>query len=737
MRSVKLALFVSFAQTICIIGYVRNHVLSHHRLLSASTHTNRQHSSKLFLDSAPSSPQEGGNDDEFFETTSSIGAGPEQSQIYDFISDFLKKDKSNQPDGPSSLSGDDEAESSSRTTGDDTNTRTHLIAIPVDGNNELLLELESVQRAILYHCPVLVHACITQSMTRLPLLYVHATSSNVGGAGSGRVVTSRLNDIVCAVVKESIFVAEADDEANIDSEGESSINEVQREDGTIDITGANTDGIKPLMIPFQSLEVDGAENEVLLTVASESSPGTKKLVKLVQALRERIQKETGWTTSLPPDLHSSDSFRPRIPFMRLPDNWEDFLEKDPDNPDQYLTSDQGGNGISPILWGQWMDDEFGGEARMKEVAVYPRPFYLPSHSVQLPKGNMALAKIEAEFQEYQEQRMAEAEELLEEERGGKDVAADIPENDPLLVKTMERLGDQLSEVQSRPLVEPEDTVVTSHRDPSEEISIMGDFNDEGSELRITSDGDARPEDPSALDEWTRNRVRQAVDSRARVQSEIQMSTSKQKPPIESNPIFNKYKDGTLVPEKDEPQPTRELPPFPARDHCFGFWRVLRTPTGFEVEEGDSTRSDNLILRVDGTTAGGPILDQETRQKASAGTWRITGDTPETAKLRIRLIIPPKKERILVLKGKLELVSMSADLPLAKSTFGIPALEEKAAKAASDIEDLLYCSGTVAIEDAVTGLNRKEIGDFSIMKLNTPTDPSQYTITTPRPVRSQD
>lgn len=92
---------------------------------------------------------------------------------------------------------------------------------------------------------------------------------------------------------------------------------------------------------------------------------------------------------------------------------------------------------------------------------------------------------------------------------------------------------------------------------------------------------------------------------------------------------------------------------------------------------------------------------------------------------------------MVLNGKLELVSMSANLPLAKSTFGIPALEEKAARAESEIEDLLYCSGSVAIEDAITGLNRQEIGDFSLLKLHTPSDPSQYTITIPRPVRNQD
>jgi hypothetical protein len=81
--------------------------------------------------------------------------------------------------------------------------------------------------------------------------------------------------------------------------------------------------------------------------------------------------------------------------------------------------------------------------------------------------------------------------------------------------------------------------------------------------------------------------------------------------------------------------------------------------------------------------------------------------------------------------------MSSDLPLAPSTFGIPELEARKARSTADIEDLLYCSGNVYIEDAITGQNRDEIGSFSLMKLQTPTDPSKYTITIPKPVRNQD
>jgi len=70
------------------------------------------------------------------------------------------------------------------------------------------------------------------------------------------------------------------------------------------------------------------------------------------------------------------------------------------------------------------------------------------------------------------------------------------------------------------------------------------------------------------------------------------------------------------------------------------------------------------------------------------------------------------------------------------------LEQRAANSAAaahndELEDMLYCSGSVWIEDAGTKANRDDIGSFSIMKLKTPTDPSQFTITIPKNVRNQD
>jgi hypothetical protein len=652
--------------------------------------------------------------------------GPEQSQMYNFISNFLSKEnaaaaKEEQSDNDGDVS-----------IAEDESSYTHLIALPVDSCHELLLELESVQRAVLYNCPVLVNACITQAITRLPLLYVQTDSDSFSRAS---VI---LRDMVQDAVKKRIYSTESKRKDDAKAEAEESTEvEIKRDDGMPDLSGENADGIKPLMMTFKSLEIDGARNEVLHTVADVTGECTVRLQEMVDDLQERIHRETGWKTALPHDDHAGDGkFRPRIPFMRLPSNWDECLEADSKDGEEkqdilLLTSDQGGNGISPILWCQWWEDVFG-TARMREVAVYKRrkgydgldeqAFYLPEKTVRLPEGNAALARAEAGHQQYHEQRMAEAEALENKERkASSQMSERVSDDDPLLVR------DRLEALYQSPGAEEMKTVPTT-----EQEAVDVGYSEE--DINLTSE---RPEDPGALDDWTRKRIEKAISSRARVQSQEELAKPKEKPPIDENPVFNKYKDGTLVPASEKIVSVNELPPFPSREHCTGFWRVVSSPTGFEVEEGDSSRSDNLVCRVDGTIAGGPILNQETRQKASGGTWRVTGDTADSAQLRVRLVIPPTKTRILVMEGKLKRVSLMSDLPMASSTFGIQQLERKAAQAAAETEDLLFCGGSVWIEDAVTGNNREEIGKFSLQKLHTPTDPTQYTITVPRPVRNQD
>jgi hypothetical protein len=161
--------------------------------------------------------------------------------------------------------------------------------------------------------------------------------------------------------------------------------------------------------------------------------------------------------------------------------------------------------------------------------------------------------------------------------------------------------------------------------------------------------------------------------------------------------------------------------------------VLTSPTGLEVDESSDDSSENIILRVDGTTAGGPTLNIETNQKAGGGTWKMMVQE-NGAHLRIRLSIPPRKERILVMEGPVIRMGAPMDVPVASRAFGIPHLEARAKEADKDIPEQLICSGDVYIEEAITK-ERAFVGEFSLMKLARKND--QYTITIPNAVRIQD
>ena len=92
-----------------------------------------------------------------------------------------------------------------------------------------------------------------------------------------------------------------------------------------------------------------------------------------------------------------------------------------------------------------------------------------------------------------------------------------------------------------------------------------------------------------------------------------------------------------------------------------------------------------------------------------------------------------------MQGQIELVSAKSDIQLAPSTFGIPALEARKAQSESsvDLEDIVHCKGDVWVEDAITKENRVDVGTFSLMKVNTFSDPGQFTITIPQRIRNQD
>ena len=237
---------------------------------------------------------------------------------------------------------------------------------------------------------------------------------------------------------------------------------------------------------------------------------------------------------------------------------------------------------------------------------------------------------------------------------------------------------------------------------------------------------------------------------------------------QDNPVFKDWKGRVTMAEDDGPEvETKPLPPFPSHDHFVGAWRMVSSPTStFAMFGEDSSISENLILRVDGLTAGGPILDMQNMQRAAGGTWKFfeaerirkseDEEVERQTRLRVRLVVPPKKDRILCMEGHVQLISASAIGPknidassmIAPGTFGIPQAEEakkKADRARAEKlvsgddkagEDVLRCSGEVWIEDARTGDNRRKLGRF-VMEKERISDTSKLVYTIPRPTRIQD
>lgn len=678
------------------------------------------------------------DEEENVETTN-VNSNSEKSRMEDFIAEYLEKD-GDVKDGPPP-----KVETSTFTSAN-IDESTHLVAIPMELCHGLLIELESVQRALLFHCPILLDACIVPAMTRMPLLYVQAKDRN-----SARV-TSILADTVTELVQKHLFQTPEQDE----------------EDGVIySVDDLNADGIKPVTMTFKTLEVDGANNNVLNTVGLAGDRGTKQLGAFLQELQSTLQAK-GYQTALPPDPHgdATAGFRPRIPFMKLPKEFDDNLSKFKsveteisDEDFEFLSSENGGNGISPIFWCQWWDDIFGTNVRLREMGIYPRTppelsqdlFCLPHETIPLPDGSGGMRSSEERSQKYQDERIEEERERQYQERAGKKASVDPNEQpDILMTKTRDRLeklyvnsaGSQSVEE----FVEAElekDAELALEQIASEETKAEKEAEEEIDEEAVLEDAakqakqstEASPDD--FIDDWMKDRMRKVVESRESAKAKIQQK--KEMPPIEENQVFQKYKDGTLVLKNQRPKKIveRKMDPYPSRDHFTGIWRVVTSPTGFPAEESGDDKSENLVLRVDGRTAGGPILDMESRQKAAGGTWKMVVDEDGNVRLRIRLVLPPKKERIMVMEGEVNRMNVGTDIPMASKAFGVPNLEARLKNSNEDMEDLMHCGGEVFLEDAATKTNRERIGTFSLMKLQSPKDPSEYVITTPRPIRNQD
>jgi len=230
------------------------------------------------------------------------------------------------------------------------------------------------------------------------------------------------------------------------------------------------------------------------------------------------------------------------------------------------------------------------------------------------------------------------------------------------------------------------------------------------------------------------------------------------PSIADNPVFQRLWKGQLQetsqgqntalalegtpPTSDEP-----LPPYPSDGHFVGAWRVVSSPmdTSIDIESTESKSSDNFILRVDGQVMGGPVLDAQYQHKAAGGKWKMfqavrkalnksesDKESPPVTqtRLRIQLLVPPEKDRVLVMEGEVTRLVMPGTgdaTPSSSDGWMIPSggMLDGMLQNINDVqseqetktgEGLLCCAGEAWMEDVGGGANRRKLGSFSLMKL---------------------
>lgn len=613
-----------------------------------------------------------------------------RSQIPQFIDAFLEKER--------------EARGEARPS----NKYTHMIGIPMAECHQLQIELESVQRAILYHCPSLIHACIVPTMSRMPLLYVDASREPAGS------VTMELYQMVQTVVRDHCYVKQPQQQQqDHDDDNDNNGQAESYDDGSF--SGLNAQGYKPLTMSFHKLQIDGQDNEALFTVADrDSGGGLARLEAMVTDLKLAVEAR-GWKCQWPPSdvqgmqeeeerKQAGDAFIPRIALLRLPPNFESYL-RPLENDDDRRTSQDGGNGISPVFWIKWEKDVMGTHVRLREVGIYPRQpgysgldeqtFYLPHETVKLPDANEALSQQEKIHRDYNEQRMKESERSLEELEAG-EVSPDGDFADPSLASNRQMLeaifGMDSEAYNEAPSGddnddEDDDDMTVDYNNGIQDNAGVDAKLGEGETLASSTTNSASPENAM------QDRIRNIVESRPSQQSKMP-KVSATLPPLDQNPVFQAYRDGTLLKgsaDKSSEESSLDIPDVLSEEVLRGFWKVVRSPLPSLDVISDESRSDNFVLRVDGTVSGGPVLDQETFNKASGGTWRMLESVDETL-LRIRLVIPPKKDRIMVWEGQIFKDSESAFNSVSildATSFG------KVIDDTKKNEEVIKCSGQVS------------------------------------------
>eukprot|EP01082_Thalassiosira_pseudonana_P000528 g458.t1 g458 contig10:77218-79590(+) len=529
----------------------------------------------------------------------------------------------------------------------------------------------------------------------------------------------------------------------------------------------------------------------------QTTYGLDTVLPLDNPQGDEIEYDDPLLAAVQSKLTKDVKFRPRVPFVRLPTDFYQDLQNDArDKSKEYSDDDQdssflieiekGGDGISPLFWYEaWGDEEIlpSPGVRMRSIAVYRRmvpgggeaesSFYVPTSSssgdsspqawvrnnsgtavtprndessMDLPFGDAKLTARERRENAKEMERMGDIESRAEREwEQGKArwMGQEMSDND----------GDAFIDEQYSEL----------------EIGIeVGDVFVDGDDA-YTSPWGERDVEKSVI-EASGSSVHNEHFTAAEAEMPQQSNTEPRSklPSIEDNPVFQrlwngqsqKTAQGQSIAQSLDGRPSAEetpLPPYPSDEHFVGVWRVVTSPLGTESDPDEEKSSDNFIFRVDGQIMGGPILDAQYQHKAAGGSWRMfqavrkasgnDSDTPPKAqtRLRIRLVVPPERQRAIVLEGEVTRMVMGAEdassLSSSESwTLGSGGildgmspsliLENDDFSQSGSGEVLLYCGGEAWIEDNVErGGNRRKLGPFSLMKLKTP-DRSKLIYTVP-------
>jgi len=702
----------------------------------------------------------------------------------------------------------------------------HQIAIPLGDASELHSALHAIQTSLVRDCPRLIRACIMPALLRLPLLYVDGSSlgSNLGSNGQNNVETI-LESVVHRSIREVVYGQKAE------SNDASSSSNTSSSDVPLVATVEPILLGEPILLPFRGLELQGDDNSVLYAVGynindksskkkvsrydqeedddgviivddwSDASLSTRisgweTLEALVHRIQSILEKEYDCKTQWPLDAAQGEEldyddplvaaikqkqkkWRPRVPFVRLPADFYQGLEKSlegkvkrglSDKEQKLSPIDMGLDGISPLFWyDAWGEDDILPEpgVRMRSVAIYRR---------MVPGGGEAESSFYVPASDVLQSWKRGVTDSTSSNSNRDDKSMDLPVGDTKLMakerreraKAMERMGED----ERRAEREWEEGKAQWMKDLDKiendnEVFIEMDIGMEMGE--VTVEGEAAYASPWAERGVANDDIDDLSDGSTKATpsvAETNVQTNKPRrelPNIEDNPIFKRLREGkpqitaqgqTSVQSLDSSSTEKALPPYPSDPHFTGIWRIVSSPFGSSSLEGNdlSAGSDNFIFRVDGGVAGGPILNAEYQQKAAGGSWKffqaqlrksnsdaISASPIMQTRLRVRLLVPPEKSQTLVIEGEINrLVSPDADDVSSSSSSsawrvaGGGMLDGMSGTLMQDEDNsdtkssrgqshdaMIFCRGEAWLEDTTDGSNRKKLGPIALMKLKTP------------------